>query len=108
METLSCARERAREGLMPPWRTSADVAAVKKLAKDPQKSLCIEERVTPIISLALSRSLPPSPSIPLSLSPSLPLSFPPFLPSFLPPSLPPSLLLLMAKKKESTVKLIRN
>jgi hypothetical protein len=31
----------SRLGLMPPWWTSADVTAVKKLAKDPQKGFCI-------------------------------------------------------------------
>ena len=34
-------RTASRLGLMPPWWTSADVTAVKKLAMDPQKSFCI-------------------------------------------------------------------
>ena len=34
-------RTASRLGLMPPWWTSDDVTAVKKLAKDPQKSFCI-------------------------------------------------------------------
>jgi hypothetical protein len=34
-------RTASRLGLMPPWWSSANVTAVKKLAKDPQKSFCI-------------------------------------------------------------------
>jgi hypothetical protein len=34
-------RTASRQGLLPPWWTSADVTAVKKLGKDPKKSFCI-------------------------------------------------------------------